>query len=148
MVDRSLAHLSTTRPPVTLRSLFRPAQALRWPSPHPPPVARPAARRSTLGAHLLPPRPRRRRLARQRCAFNRTEERPARPEQVAQGRSREVTLWRGKRSPLLDTERRASLNGVRDVIAGLDVARVALTKALERARSEKVASVGIVWLAG
>jgi hypothetical protein len=67
------------------------------------------------------------------------EERLVRLETLALGLSRGVAWWRGKVSPLMVAERRAYLNGVQDVIAGLDVARVALAKALQRAGSEKVA---------
>jgi hypothetical protein len=68
------------------------------------------------------------------------EERLDRLDQLVRGLSNEVALWRSKGSPLLDAERRLYLNGIQDVIAGLDVARVSLAKALQRAKSEKGAA--------
>jgi len=64
------------------------------------------------------------------------QDRVARLEQPQDGLSREVALWRGKQSPLLDAERKVYLNGVQDIIKGLDDARVVMTKALERVSSE------------
>ena len=76
----------------------------------------------------------RRRLA--RIDLKGMEQRVARLEQLQDGLSREVALWRGKQSPLLDGERRAYLNGAQDLIKGLDDARVVMSKALERVSSE------------
>ena len=64
------------------------------------------------------------------------QDRVARLEQLQDGLSREVALWRGKQSPLMDAERRVYLNGVQDIIKGLDDARVVMAKALQRARGE------------
>ena len=60
------------------------------------------------------------------------EQRVDRLEQLVVGMGRELALWRGKATPLLDGERREYLNRVTDVIKGLDDARVALLRSLER----------------
>ena len=64
------------------------------------------------------------------------QDRVTRLEQLQDGLSREVALWKGKQSPLLDVEKKVYLNGVQDIIKGLDDARVVMTKALERVSSE------------
>ncbi len=58
--------------------------------------------------------------------------RMGRLDELARGLSREVALWRGAESPLLQPERRAYLNAMQDLLASAERARTALNKALLR----------------
>lgn len=59
-------------------------------------------------------------------------------ETLAGGLAREVYLWREADDPLLYLERKAYLNAIQDALAGIEEARIALTRA--RQRLEKTTS--------
>jgi hypothetical protein len=60
------------------------------------------------------------------------EARMRRLEELTRGLSKEVALWKEGNDPLLYLERRAYLNAIQDALQGVEAARVALAKALQR----------------
>jgi hypothetical protein len=53
-------------------------------------------------------------------------------EELARGLAKEVSIWREGNDPLLYLERKAYINAIQDALAGVESARVALAKALQR----------------
>ena len=64
--------------------------------------------------------------------------RVARLDQLARGLAKEVTLWKSCNDPLLYVERKAYLGGIQDALVGIEAARVALAKAMQRLDRDKV----------
>jgi hypothetical protein len=62
------------------------------------------------------------------------EARLRRLEQLTRGLSREISLWREGKDPLLYLERRGYLNAMQDLLAAAESARIVLSKALTRMR--------------
>lgn len=62
------------------------------------------------------------------------EARLRRLEELTRGLSKEVALWRDDAGPLLYLERKAYLNAMQDVLAGVEAARVVLARACQRLR--------------
>jgi hypothetical protein len=58
-------------------------------------------------------------------------------EDLTQGLSREVAMWKEGSDPLLYLERRAYLNAIQDALAGVEAARVILARAHQRLNQEK-----------
>jgi hypothetical protein len=58
--------------------------------------------------------------------------RVARLDQLARGLAKEVTLWKSCNDPLLYVERKAYLSAIQDALAGIEAARVALAKVMQR----------------
>jgi hypothetical protein len=58
-------------------------------------------------------------------------------EQLSQGLSKEVTLWKACNDPLLYQERRTYLEAIQDALAGVEKARVALAVARQRLEREQ-----------
>jgi hypothetical protein len=53
-------------------------------------------------------------------------------DQLSRGLAKEVVLWKECNDPLLYLERRAYLGAIRNALAGVEEARVALAKARQR----------------
>ena len=68
--------------------------------------------------------------------------RVARLDQLARGLAKEVTLWKSCNDPLLYVERKAYLGGIQDGLVGIEAARVALAKAMQRLDRDKVLPQG------
>jgi hypothetical protein len=64
--------------------------------------------------------------------------RVARLDQLARGLAKEVTLWKSCNDPLLYVERKAYLGAIQDALVGIEAARVALAKAMQRLERDKV----------
>lgn len=60
----------------------------------------------------------------------------ARLDELAQGLAREVSLWKKGNDPLLYLERKAYLEAIQDALAGMEKARVTLSKACQRMGSK------------
>ena len=58
-------------------------------------------------------------------------------EELTHGLSREVALWKEGNDPLLYLERRSYLNAIQDALAGVEAARVVLSRAHQRLAEEK-----------
>jgi hypothetical protein len=63
-------------------------------------------------------------------------QRIARLEELRQGLAVEMGLWRQADDPLLYLERRAYMEAIQDVIAGVESARVVLCRARQRYQSK------------
>jgi hypothetical protein len=53
-------------------------------------------------------------------------------EELGRGLAKEVSIWREGNDPLLYLERKAYINAIQDALGGIESARVALAKALQR----------------
>ena len=58
--------------------------------------------------------------------------RVARLDQLARGLAKEVTLWKSCNDPLLYVERKAYLGAIQNALVGIEAARVALAKVMQR----------------
>jgi hypothetical protein len=57
-------------------------------------------------------------------------------DQLARGLAREVWMWKRGNDPLLYLERKAYLNAIQDALAGIETARVVLSRVKQRLAEE------------
>jgi hypothetical protein len=57
-------------------------------------------------------------------------------DQLARGLAKEVWMWKRGNDPLLYLERKAYLNAIQDALAGIETARVVLSRVKQRLAEE------------